>query len=120
MAPKFLLDDQPLEELMRKGSSRIDNILMSEIMVNSQGKALFYYTPDSNNVPVQPNSRLYIIGEMTKGQKIELNKMQMSSTEVYGAYINVRPGYKYAFCFIIDDIITTDSNYPTYIGKVGY
>jgi hypothetical protein len=93
---------------------------MSEIMVEASGKALFYFTPDSENIPVHPLSRIYIVGEMTKGQKIELTKMQIGSNEVYGAYINVRPGYKYAFCFVIDDIITTDAYYPTYIGKVGY
>lgn len=95
--------------------------IISRIVINPSTRlATFAYIADSKNLAVPEGTKVYLIGELTKGKFIELQpSLKEANRTVYACKLAVEPGYKYTFCFKIGDNMVSDVHYPVYITRYG-
>jgi len=90
------------------------------IYVDETGYATFYYVLQDKNPPIAPGTKIFIVGEMTQGKFVELQKDQHDPNGSYFAKLKIEPGHKYKFCFKVGDLIVTSAYYPSSINTYGY
>lgn len=86
------------------------------IELETTGGAKFVYTPGGLNPPLPKKAKVSIVGDLTGGKLIS---MEHNPDGTFSKILNVKPGFKYTFCFQVDELMTIDANYPTYLTQYG-
>lgn len=69
------------------------------LMLNSDNTCTFYYDPSNNPVQIQEGDKIYITGDMTNNDKVELVKMMVAGSMIYAVNIEVQPNSQHKFHF---------------------
>jgi len=132
LSGKTMPQPSPSKEEIKSLPSLEKNVSMSEeikkpsdlitrISISKTSKMVtFGYIQDSKNPIHIQDSKIFLIGELTKGKFIEMKPTLLeSSRTVFTCKLMVEPGFKYTFCFKVGDQILTDPHYPVYRTKYG-
>ena len=134
---KRLLLKEPIEKhniylvnKRRKEESKIPKILpapvsksslITNLPIKSNKTCQFYYNPVGNPVSInrKKGDKIYIIGNMTDDEPLELSVMIHKSYVVYAANILVEADHEYHFHFVSNNYKTpfVDCHYPIISGK---
>ncbi len=70
------------------------------LYLNANNTCTFFYNPTGNSVQIASGDRIYVVGDMTNQERIELTQRIRQDTLVYGVDIPISKEGRYQFYFV--------------------
>ena len=95
---------------------------ITELTLAADGSCRFFYNPSGNSMHIDSGDKIYIVGEMTDNERVELSKRIVNGEILFATDLKVPIAKRYTFHYVTNkDIVPfLDSHFPMEAALSGY